>query len=87
VLICLLLALFAAFGSEAVLAKDVLGSPSLRTICQGRSSGALGKLFSRASGAFVNSLRIERFGEESHVALWRVGTLGFPGTKDAINAA
>jgi hypothetical protein len=77
----------AAFEAAPFTVRDVFDSVATRAACSGRSKISLGKLFARSTGTFINGLRIERYGQERHVVLWRVAGMGVLGEKDGFNAA
>src|SRR5438132_13682735 len=62
VLIRLLAALYATYEAAPFTARDVLEAATLRPLCLDRSAKALGKLFARASGVFINGVMVERYG-------------------------
>jgi hypothetical protein len=87
VLLRLLPILYVTFGAAAFTAREVIETDVLREACQNRSPKSIGKLFARAAGVMVNGLHLEHYGEDGHVNLWRVVSLGIFGETNDVKAA
>src|SRR4030095_16756251 len=70
----LLPAMAGALGSEPFASRDLVSdsSPGLRLVLRDLSVKQIGRLLSRAESIPIDGWRVERYGIEINVVLWRV---------------